>query len=288
MVRVKPIQKKISPTAGKWIHSQITLFWEGINRFPWREPRRRLYDNQLVYCSEGDHLLCYDDREYKMTAGTIGLIPPATWHESVLGKSDRTHRHCILFNWFPRTVNDAIPIQVFEGEDFDVRHEEPLPVPFEGKLPFYKRLDTEELRLVEMLFSALRKRQGVGLGLLDALLNHWLAEKAPDNLRVLHREKDASLALKNYLESSYADTGGYRDFCAIAGLSPSHLCRSFKKAYRMTPTQYLIQLRLTHARSLISSGRPIAEAALAVGIRDANYFARLFRKNHGLSPTQIA
>ncbi|MDL5054446.1 helix-turn-helix transcriptional regulator [Oscillatoria laete-virens NRMC-F 0139] len=180
-----------------------------------------------------------------------------------------------------------IPIQVFEGENFDARHVEPVPAAFAGKLPFFKRLDTEELRLVEMLFSALRKRQGVGLELLDTLLNHWLEEKPPGNLRVLHREKDASLALKNYLESAYADTGGYRDFCAIAGLSPSHLCRSFKKAYRMTPTQYLIQLRLTHARRLIAAGLPVAQAAREVGIRDASYFARVFRKSLRLRPSQV-
>lgn len=275
------------PLREPWIHSRITLFWEGINRYPWREPRRRLYDNQMVYCSAGEHILRYDEREFRMTAGSIGLIPPATWHESVLGKSESTHRHCILFNWWPRPVDELTPIQVFEGEKFDARHAEPLPAALAGKLPFSKRLGTEELRLVEMLFSALRKRQGVGLELLDAVLNHWLMERPPDKVRVLHREKDSSLALKNHLESAYADTGGYQDFCAIAGLSPSHLCRSFKKAYRMTPTQYLIQLRLTHARRLIAAGLPVAQAAREVGIRDASYFARIFKKNHGHAPTQI-
>ncbi len=57
----------------------------------------------------------------------------------------------------------------------------------------------------------------------------------------------------------------------------------------LTPTDYLAHVRIQQASRLLSAGvRPIASVAAAVGIPDQNYFARVFRRRTGRSPSEAA
>ncbi len=70
-------------------------------------------------------------------------------------------------------------------------------------------------------------------------------------------------------------------------LGADHLRRLFKQELGVTPSQYLIQLRLEHAAHLLrSEGVSVSEAAYRSGFQDALYFSRLFRKHMGMPPSQ--
>ena len=61
---------------------------------------------------------------------------------------------------------------------------------------------------------------------------------------------------------------------------------NFKKINKVTPAQYLINLRITNAvELLIGSNKNITEIANAVGIEDSLYFSRLFKRHTGVSPS---
>ena len=63
--------------------------------------------------------------------------------------------------------------------------------------------------------------------------------------------------------------------------------RSFKHVTKVTPMQYIIQLRMTNALNLLdNTSYNIIQVANAVGYDDAYYFSRLFKKNVGVSPTE--
>jgi len=78
------------------------------------------------------------------------------------------------------------------------------------------------------------------------------------------------------------------DFLAqFAGISKFHLTRIFQKHVGYTPNEYLIQLRIEHAKSLLkTTAIPIGEIASTVGIENENYFCRLFRSRAGISPSR--
>lgn len=72
----------------------------------------------------------------------------------------------------------------------------------------------------------------------------------------------------------------------IAGLTPSSYSRSFKREKGLSPVEYLNQIRLTHAKKLLS--RPnvsVKEAAGESGFGNEFYFSRLFKREVGVSPT---
>ncbi len=69
--------------------------------------------------------------------------------------------------------------------------------------------------------------------------------------------------------------------------SPSTIARKFKKAHGSTLTQYLLHRRIDRAKSLLATTTlTIYEVGAAVGIPDAQYFNKQFRKVSGISPSR--
>ena len=74
------------------------------------------------------------------------------------------------------------------------------------------------------------------------------------------------------------------DLCAASGLSESHLVRSFKKRYGMTPHAFLVDRRIQRARHELRRGRPIADVAAALGFADQAHLQRTFRRVVATTP----
>ena len=72
---------------------------------------------------------------------------------------------------------------------------------------------------------------------------------------------------------------------ALAELSEFHFSRVFKQATGMSPSRYLIRLRMEQARRLLrESGHAIIDVGLAVGYSSPSHFAQVFRKETGVAP----
>lgn len=75
------------------------------------------------------------------------------------------------------------------------------------------------------------------------------------------------------------------DLSREAGLSPFHFSRMFKAATGLAPHRWLTQKRIERARELLgTTDQPMADVATAVGYPDPSYFARLFKKQVGITP----
>ena len=71
-----------------------------------------------------------------------------------------------------------------------------------------------------------------------------------------------------------------------AYFSKFHFLRIFKKTYRQTPHQYLINVRLEKAKMLLQANIPITEACYACGFESISSFATLFKKTTGFTPSE--
>lgn len=71
------------------------------------------------------------------------------------------------------------------------------------------------------------------------------------------------------------------------GFSPASFRRHWKRHFSQSPRRHLIELRLQEAERLLLAmpGATIAEVAYQCGFSDQRYFATLFRRHSGLSPT---
>lgn len=78
------------------------------------------------------------------------------------------------------------------------------------------------------------------------------------------------------------------DFVALAEqcyMSPGHFRSIFKDVTGLTPVEYLNRMRIVKSLEYLELEKcTIADAAAKVGIFDANYYSRLFKKIMGYSP----
>ncbi len=76
------------------------------------------------------------------------------------------------------------------------------------------------------------------------------------------------------------------DLAQRAGLAESTFAAAFRDAYGMPPMQYLIALRLAHARELLTTTTdPIPQVAAACGFPDPPHFSRLFKRHSNETAT---
>ena len=71
-------------------------------------------------------------------------------------------------------------------------------------------------------------------------------------------------------------------------LSPSHLCKRFRKAAGTTIHQYLTAQRIARAKELLTLGYPILEVSAMCGFREYQTFLKAFRREVGMTPSRYA
>jgi AraC family transcriptional regulator of arabinose operon len=89
-----------------------------------------------------------------------------------------------------------------------------------------------------------------------------------------------------YLRGHVNSRVNVSDLAAIAGMSSSYFAALFKQYTGVPAMAYQTQLRMASARELLDTTlRSIDDVAQAVGYEDPFYFARQFKKIHGVSPS---
>ena len=90
------------------------------------------------------------------------------------------------------------------------------------------------------------------------------------------------------VEAELSNSGLTMELLAEAvGLSLRQFYRRLKAAVGLTPAGYVRMMRLERAAQLLKQeAGNVSEVAYAVGFNDADYFSRLFKQTHGVSPSQ--
>jgi len=89
---------------------------------------------------------------------------------------------------------------------------------------------------------------------------------------------------KHFIDDNFAEKIDLNNIAATAFLSKFHFIRSFKILYGITPYQYLMAVRIKHAKQLLLTSKNITEVCIAVGFESVTYFIGLFKKMTGLTP----
>ena len=89
-----------------------------------------------------------------------------------------------------------------------------------------------------------------------------------------------------YLEANYARPIALEELSGLTGLSKYHLLRCFARQKEITPFQYLQNIRVDRAKTLLEQGCFPLEAALESGFSDQSHFTNVFKSHIGLTPSQ--
>lgn len=144
--------------------------------------------------------------------------------------------------------------------------------------------------LIDYVGRTWRRRQPpIGLALrLGAILVFEL------NSGVLRAEpyEDPSLPPRLRRAMAWARGHLYRpitidDLCSAADVSPSTLRRQFRRHLGTSPLLWVQRLRLDRATELLTESMlGVGQIAYRLGFADRHYFARLFARGYGMSPTE--
>lgn len=90
-----------------------------------------------------------------------------------------------------------------------------------------------------------------------------------------------------YLQQHYQRRISLEELAARFHLSPKYLSRYFRVHFRMTLSQYICHLRLTHAQRLLeTTDLPVTEVALQSGFPSVSLLIRQFKPVYGVPPLQ--
>jgi AraC family transcriptional regulator len=147
--------------------------------------------------------------------------------------------------------------------------------------------------LMEQVHAELMRRKASPLflqGIAQAIAIH-LARNYAETVKEPHGGSPSLPGFKlrqisNWMAEHMAEDFSLDQLAARAGVSKFYFTRLFKNAMGVSPSRHLLTLRMDEARRLLrETKRSVVDIALDVGYANPSHFARFFRRETGLSPS---
>ena len=218
---------------------------------------------ELVVCTRGEATLWVGEEEIPFTEGTIVCQMPHVPH---------------------RLISDT------GWQDLFVQLRDYTPPSGAGSVPvFHDDAHRQFETILRFCLDAFRRGGSDGVALADSL-----ALSAARLLECLNGKKKQDAMVDEFvhrLNLHMTDpTLNISDLIQETGYCMDAFRRRFRAAMGTTPTAYLIQRRLEHAKALLLSagagGMTVRQVALQCGFDDPYYFSTLFRRKNGVSPSE--
>jgi AraC-like DNA-binding protein len=112
------------------------------------------------------------------------------------------------------------------------------------------------------------------------LLSYIKSNVTSDN-----RKETRIAAVKKYIDTNFSDNITLDTLSTIFYLHPVYLQRKFKQEYDLSPTDYIVSVRIKHAKNyLISTNMTIEEISYKVGFSYPSYFIKVFKRIVQITP----
>ena len=236
--------------------------------------------NELLHVLEGSAKIQFRRRSFCVRPEDTFIIPQNTLHRDIRLHGANYRVLYIFFQW--------------PGADALIRKMEPnLLIHAPAGIKSHLHMLMKELE-GEYLGDAGGAAERMRLILLEVLLVlmrclHHSASRIPEAKQVLAQEQRKRLVTeaRQYLVEHCHEMISLEALATRHQVSPFHLSRSFTREFGVSITDMLAMIRVERAKDLFNRGSfSIKEVAGRVGFSDANYFAKVFRRVCGFSPTE--
>ncbi|WP_339316552.1 AraC family transcriptional regulator [Paenibacillus sp. FSL R10-2734] len=236
----------------------------------------KIYDYYLLHFIEsGSGVFRTEHHKYVLGKGDCFLIHPG---QLVSYISDKDQPWCYRWAAFTGSEADALVLQTgFTPEKPVVTTTDESGIP-------------GALSSIMQAFKA--NKESAHLTSLGYL--YLIVGEAADLLSSFSRLPGAESQVKrtvkqmiHYMASQYAHPVSIEQMCDTLGYNRAYLSRVFKQETGLSPVTYLLKLRIEKSRQLLRE-RPelsVEQVAASVGLTDALYFSRQFKRFCAQSPT---
>ncbi len=226
----------------------------------------------LLYTIAGKGILNYDKKIYELYPDDGFLIDCKDYHEYYAASSEGwsyavVHLEGISMPWFLQQLKDRGSVKFTFGE----------------KSPFRKNLmDLFELHMNQNEPEPLKNNS-----YLTNILTEMLSPVSEEDLLNFKKIPNNIRKIKDYLHNHYCDPICMDSLSEYFHLSKYHLSREFKRYIGVAPNQYLLDLRMERAKTLLChSEYNISQIGQMVGIPNNNYFIVFFKKRENCTPSE--
>ena len=220
--------------------------------------------NVLVLWLTGPVEYDFGDQQTVVSGGEMLFIPQGT---SYTIRSPERVAHRGIYLWF-------------SGE---IKNRKPKGYPMEN----FSEAGEVCAGLVSKWLSGNEAERLKCIGLFYGILSHIAAMESADYAtRKKYRIIEPAVSyLKEHIFDSDLRTDRLHELCGISG---TYFRKIFLSEFGTSPQKYIINKRLSCAKSILDSGdfTTVTEVAAAVGYTDPLYFSQSFRQKYGFPPSR--
>ena len=231
---------------------------------------------ELLIFEEGE--ICYicESQRYQPRTGEVLLIPPGTFHMSVIGSEKTLYKRHVFYLYsdaleafgcgavteFLQKARGLTVLSVTEQEELrELLHR--LNAASEREEPSYKAL---AVGLVIRIFFLLQQSEAA-------------VEKEADPL------PEHLLAIKQYIDENYCELSSVSEVAERFFYSREYVARLFRRHFNTTVGDYVKARRIAQAQQLLGQGYSVTEVCYRTGFGNLSTFIRCFRSVVGTTPS---
>ena len=242
---------------------------------------------EILYVTEGMARHCIDGEEFSVKAGDLLFINYGNTHAFFVEGKTVAYNLMIRVDYFTKNMikNDnlfyMLALTSFEKIQHELNNRSPL-VSFD----YSERDDLGNLfRNIEIELS----KNDLGKSLiLDSYINIILC-KVFRKIFVKDSEKDLLIPqdILDYINEHFNEKISLSDLSQRCFYNPTYFSRLFKKAFNMSFTDYIMDLRLKHCCELLKNSDYTIERIIEeCGFSDRNTFYERFKAKYGCTPSE--
>jgi AraC-like DNA-binding protein len=261
----------------------------------WSFPKHRHTYFEFIYCISGELEQWVNGEIYVLKPGNAIIVKSGMYHHSFA----RIPTQYLVFHFdievkevqsvfqlvkHPMICADEI---VHHGsisrwvsnliEDFNIKPQKKAP----------NLVQEDYIENIHSVVNTLRLHAKV-IELISVLAQHFLSTERlqdtnipPSQIRIAHE-------VANWLENNLSKKIKIEDLAKDLNLHRAYLSQCFKKTYGMSPSDYLIRIRIREARHLLlETDLSIEMISYKLPFSSAGHFSRTFRSIMGLSPLKF-
>lgn len=220
----------------------------------------------LEYILEGEGCVILDDKRYYPQKGDVYLLPPGKDHHYFSDSQNPWKK--IWFNAEGSLINNLLavynPLDLVHFTNCNIKNHL-KKIHDIGRNNNYLPLQKHECASV--IFHEI----------LQVLYNHSQKSDLSPETKIL----------KDYIINNITKNISLKELSKLVYLSESQIIRIFKKEVGKTPYDYILDLKLNRAKTLLkNTNLMIKQIALNLGFCDEHYFSYVFKNKTGKTPSE--
>lgn len=231
--------------------------------------------SELFYVIEGQGEFFIENRNYPVSTNDLVMVNPNVVHTEV-GLEAFPMKYIVL-------GVEGLELSA-SGEDPDTNF---------CIINFKNSRETILHYLQNMLAEAEHKQIGYEIicqNLLEVLIVHLGRQTNFSSLLTPVSKKTSRLcgSTKRYIDSHYQENLTLDQLARVCHVSKYHLAHAFTAEYGISPINYLISKRIAEAEHLLkNTDFSLSLISNTTGFSSPSYFAQIFKKQKGISPTEF-